>query len=98
MQPFVLFFAEQQGGFDLDQVRPVDEIAKISPHAVFIIDGWEGAAIAMNSPRRFFDAAGEPKQVWMEDGVPHLGMYGNDPPLYEKQVITFFDQYLKIGE
>jgi uncharacterized protein len=95
MQPFVLFFAERQGEFDLDQVRPVDEIAKISPRAVFVIDGWEGAAVAMNSPHRLFDAAGEPKQLWVEDGVPHLGTYGYNPPEYEKRVIGFFDEYLK---
>jgi pimeloyl-ACP methyl ester carboxylesterase len=95
MQPFVLFFAEQQSGMGLDQVCPVDKIAKISPRAVFVIDGWEGSAIAMNSPHRLFDAAGEPKQLWMEDGVPHLGTYGFDPLEYEKRVIGFFDEYLK---
>lgn len=95
MQPFVLFFAEKQSGVDLDQVRPVGEIAKISPRAVFIIDGWEGAAIAMNSPHRLFDAAGEPKQLWAEDGVPHLGTFEYDPKKYERRVISFFDEYLK---
>ncbi|MDO9303350.1 MAG: alpha/beta hydrolase [Anaerolineales bacterium] len=95
MQPFVLFFAEKQSRVDLDQARPVDEIAKISPRAVFIIDGWDGAAVAMSSPYRLFDAAGEPKQLWVEDGVPHLTMYGNDPIEYEKRVIGFFDEYLK---
>jgi len=95
MQPFVLFWGEQLSNSEIDQVRPVDEIAKISPHAVFIIDGWEGAAVAMNSPYRLFDAASEPKQLWVEDGVPHLGMYGNNPKKYERRVIGFFDEYLK---
>lgn len=95
MQPFVLFFAEQQSGMDLDQVRPVDAIAKISPRGVFVIDGWDGAAIAMNSPHRLFDAAGEPKQLWAEDGVPHLKTYENNPLEYEKRVIGFFDESLK---
>jgi uncharacterized protein len=95
MQPFVLFFGGWLSGTDIDQVRPVDEIAKISPRAVFIIDGWEGEAIAMNSPNRFFEAAGEPKQLWVKEGVPHLGMYANDPIEYEKRVIGFFDEYLK---
>ena len=95
MQPFVLFFGEWLSGSEMDQVRPVDEIAKISPRAVFIIDGWEGGAIAMNSPYRLFDAAGEPKQLWVEDGVPHLTMYANDPTGYEKRVIGFFDEHLK---
>jgi fermentation-respiration switch protein FrsA (DUF1100 family) len=95
MQPFVLFFGARLSGSKIDQVRPVDEIAKISPRAVFIIDGWDGAAIAMNSPYRLFDAAGEPKQLWVEDGVPHLAMYENDPANYEKKVIGFLDEHLK---
>jgi hypothetical protein len=49
----------------------------------------------MNSPYRLFDAAGELKQLWVEEGVPHLGMYGNNPIEYEKRVISFFDEYLK---
>jgi len=95
MQPFVLFFAEKQNSMDLDQVRPVDEISKISPRAVLIIDGWDGAAIVMNSPYRFLNAAGEPKQLWVEDGVPHLTMYGNNPLEYERRVIHFLDEHLK---
>ena len=95
MQPFVLFFGKQLSGANLEQVRPVDEITKIGPRAVFIIDGWEGSAVAMNSPYRLFDAAGEPKQLWVEEGVPHLTMYGNNPVEYEKRVVGFFDEYLK---
>jgi fermentation-respiration switch protein FrsA (DUF1100 family) len=95
MQPFVLFFGNWLSGAHIDQVRPVDEIAKISPRAVFIIDSWNDGAIAMNSPSRLFDAAGEPKQLWVENGVSHLGMYENDPKRYEKRVIGFFDEYLK---
>ena len=95
MQPFVLFFAERLSRAELDQVRPVDEIKKISPRAVFIIDGWKDAAIAMDSPYRLYEAAGGPKQLWVEEGVPHLAMYPNDPIEYEKRVIGFFDEFLK---
>ena len=95
MQPFVLFSGEWLSNAKLDQVRPVDEIAKISPRAVFIIDGWKDAAITMNSPYRLFDAAGEPKQLWVGEGVSHLAMYANDPIEYEKRVIGFFDEYLR---
>ena len=95
MQPFVLSFGSFFSGAEIDQVRPVNEIGKISPRAVFIIDGWDGAAIAMNSPYRLYDAAGEPKLLWAEDGVPHLGTYGHAPQEYEKRVIEFLGQYLK---
>jgi fermentation-respiration switch protein FrsA (DUF1100 family) len=95
MQPFVIFFSEGLSGAKLDQVRPVDEIAKISPRAVLVIDGWKDAAITMNSPYRLFKAAGEPKQLWVEEGVSHLAMYSNNPFEYEKRVVGFFDEYLK---
>lgn len=95
MQPAIIFFDDWFSGAEVDQVSPVNEIGRISPRPVFIIDGWDGAAIAMNSPYRLFDAAGEPKQLWAEDGVPHLGTYGHDPQEYKKRVIEFLDQYLK---
>jgi fermentation-respiration switch protein FrsA (DUF1100 family) len=95
IRPFITFFGKWSSNTHFDQVRPVDEIAKISPRPVFIIDGWEDGAIEMNSPHRLFDAAEEPKQLWVEDGVPHLGMYTNNPKKYEGRVTGFFDEYLK---
>lgn len=94
IQPFIFFFGEYHSGVDIDDIRPVDVIGRISPRPVFIIDGWEGAAIVMNSPYRLFDAAQEPKQIWVEEGVPHLGMYAYNPKKYENKVIGFFDSYL----
>lgn len=93
MQPFALFFGDLSSGAKIDQVSPENEIGRISPRAVYIIDGWDGAAIAMNSPHRLYAAANEPKQIWVEDGVPHLGMYGNNPQEYEKRVIGFFYEW-----
>lgn len=93
-QPFVMFWGEYLSGAEIDDVRPVDVIGEISPRPVFIIDGWEGSAVVMNSPYVLFEAAQEPKQLWVEDGVPHLGMLGNDPKAYENKVIEFFDVYL----
>ncbi len=94
LQPLYLSTWEFLSGADLNRIRPVDEIAQISPRAVFIIDGWAGGAIAMNSPYRLYDAAREPKQIWVEKGVPHLGMYGTYPEAYAEKVIAFFDGYL----
>lgn len=93
-QPFVMVWSEYYTGADIDEVRPVDVIGRISPRPVFVIDGWEGAAEWMNSPYRLYEAAHEPKELWVEDGVPHLGMYANNPAEYEKRVIQFFDKWL----
>jgi len=94
MQPFVALFWESSSGAEMDQVRPVDEIAKISPRAVFIIDSRQKGAVLMNSPQRLYDAAREPKQMWVEEGVPHLGMIVYYRESYIERVIKFFDKYL----
>jgi uncharacterized protein len=95
MEPLVINLYELHSGIHVDDVRPVDKIARISPRAIFIIDGWQGGAILMNSPNRLYDAAKQPKKIWTEEDVPHLGMYNFNPALYEYKVIDFFEQHLK---
>lgn len=93
-QPFILFWGEYYSGMEFEAVNAEAVIHAISPRPVFIIDGWEGGAVEMNAPYRLYDAALEPKELWVEDGVSHLGMYGNNPARYERKVIRFFDEWL----
>ena len=93
-QPFVLFWGEYYSGAEIDDVNPELAIGKISPRPVFVIDGWQGGAMAMNSPHRLYEAANEPKEIWVEDDVPHLGMFARYPNKYENKVIRFFDIWL----
>ncbi len=97
IQPFALFLWESETNARVEDVNVEQEIGRISPRAVFIIDGWYGGAILMNSPYRLYEAAHEPKELWAEDGVPHLGTYAHNPKRYENRVIRFFDEWL-LGE
>ncbi|MCC7118651.1 MAG: alpha/beta fold hydrolase [Anaerolineales bacterium] len=95
--PLVAASGEYHAGVDLRKISPVSEIEKISPRAVFIIDGWDGSAKAASFPYLLYNAANEPKEIWTEAGIPHLGMLANNPKKYQRQVINFFNQYL-LGE
>jgi fermentation-respiration switch protein FrsA (DUF1100 family) len=94
-EPFIIGLYQFHSGIRVEDVRPVDAIPRISPRAVFIIDGWQGGAIIMNSPNRLYDAAKQPKDIWMEKGVRHLGMYNFNPAYYKSRVIGFFEKYLR---
>ena len=94
MRPLIRFFAERATGASFDMVRPVDDIAKISPRPVFIIQGMEDAMVPLDSAQRLYDAAGEPRQLWLENDVWHLGMFVQYKEKYTEQVIGFFDSYL----
>ena len=94
MRSLIRYFAERETGLSLDLVRPVDNIALISPRPVFIIQGMGDEMVPLDSAQRIYDAAGEPKQLWVEDDVPHLNMYAYYKTRYTKRVIKFFDSYL----
>jgi fermentation-respiration switch protein FrsA (DUF1100 family) len=94
LRPLVRFFAETETGVSVNEVRPEDDIGKISPRAVFIIQGMQDGAIPVDSAQRLFDAAGLPRSLWTEESAHHLGMFPQFPEEYEKRVIKFFDEYL----
>ncbi len=94
MRSLIQFFAEEESGVTLDQVRPVDDIALISPRPVFLIQGMSDGMVPLDSAQRLYDAAGEPRQLWLENNVHHLGMYTYYETMYTERVIEFFDEYL----
>jgi fermentation-respiration switch protein FrsA (DUF1100 family) len=94
MRPLIRFFAKNETGIRLDMVRPLDDIARISPRPVFIIQGMGDRMVSIDSAQSLYDAAGEPRQLWLEDGVPHLGMFVSYKVEYTERVIGFFDKYL----
>lgn len=94
MRSLIRFFAERQSGVTVDSVRPLEDVAHISPRPVFLIQGMGDGMVPLNSAQRLYDAAGEPRQLWTENEVPHLNMYAFYKTRYTKRVIKFFDEYL----
>ena len=94
MRSLIEFFAAWKTGVNPDLVRPIDDISKISPRPVFIIQGMSDGMVPLDSAQRLYDAAGEPRQLWEEKDVPHLNMYAYYKTRYIKRAIQFFDQYL----
>jgi fermentation-respiration switch protein FrsA (DUF1100 family) len=98
MRSLIRFFAERKSGVALNLVRPVDDIARISPRPVFIIQGMADGMVPLDSAQRLYDAAGEPRQIWVENDVPHLNMYAYYKTRYIKRVIKFLDEYLLVKQ
>lgn len=94
MRGLIRFFAERQSGVSVSSVRPIDDIARISPRPVFLIQGMGDGMVPLDSAERLYEAAGEPRQLWTENDVPHLNMYAFYKTRYTKRVMKFFDEYL----
>jgi fermentation-respiration switch protein FrsA (DUF1100 family) len=94
LRPLVRFFAEREAGMSVEMVRPVDHIARLSPRPILIIQGLADDSIPIQSAQRLYDAALEPKLLWQELNVGHVGMRTVYPEQYEKKVFAFFDSAL----
>ncbi|MGE5251152.1 MAG: alpha/beta hydrolase [Bacteroidota bacterium] len=94
LRPLVYLYGRMKTGVSVGWLRPVEDIARISPRPVLLIQGLDDSAIPPDSARRLYEAAGEPRSLWVEPGVVHMGMYRSFPGQYTSRVIGFFDRAL----
>jgi len=74
---------------DPAQLRPIDRIH--SQHEpIFIIAGDADRHTTLAQSRALFDAAGEPKQLWVVAGAEHVDLADHAPDEYANRVLAFF--------
>jgi len=92
--PLMVMLGEWQTGLDVNLVRPVDDIAQLSPRPVLLIHGLSDNVIPPENARRLYQAAGEPKSLWLPAGVGHGTSARQRPAEFEARVVAFFDAAL----
>jgi fermentation-respiration switch protein FrsA (DUF1100 family) len=92
--PLIQWFIERANGVPTSDVAPIQVIHSISPRPVFLMQGGKDTVIPPNSGQRLYDAAGEPRQLWLEPELEHVEFWWARPKEYEKRVVAFFEQYL----
>jgi dipeptidyl aminopeptidase/acylaminoacyl peptidase len=88
--PLTVAFAQRQTGLHISEVRPIDDIPSIAPRPIFIIHGTGDDLIPAEQGLRLYEAAREPKELWMIDMMGHESAINLFPDEYEKRVIGFF--------
>jgi dipeptidyl aminopeptidase/acylaminoacyl peptidase len=78
----------------LEDVSPIGVIAKISPRPVHLIAGQSDDRMTAMDAHRFFEAASQPKELWIVPAAGHgetLIMAGQT---YPERVVNFFKRTL----
>ena len=94
LNPLAKFLAEIRTGISLDDVSPVNVITRISPRPVYIVHSSADKVAPPDAGQVLYEAAREPKFLWLEEGVPHQQIFLSDPQRYKKRLIGFFDEWL----
>jgi dipeptidyl aminopeptidase/acylaminoacyl peptidase len=87
-------FAEYRKQFSRDEVRPQDVIDQISPRPLLLIHGIDDQRITQSQAMDLFDAANEPKCMWLVEGADHGEVRSPLLDTQVKDIISFFDQTL----
>jgi uncharacterized protein len=91
--PFAWPMAPFLGG-TYDPIRYVDQIA---PRPLLFIHGDADKIIPLEMSKALFDAAKEPKELWIIPGAGHLECRRKAGAEYEKKVAAFFDAASALG-
>jgi fermentation-respiration switch protein FrsA (DUF1100 family) len=93
--PLVVFFGQRETGLNLRQVRPVDDVGRIAPRPILIVHGALDGAVPPENARRLYEAAGEPKELYLVAGAGHGGYAAVAQREYEERVVGFLDRWLR---
>ncbi|UCH58708.1 MAG: alpha/beta hydrolase, partial [Anaerolineales bacterium] len=75
------------------QVSPIDDLPSISPRPLLLIYG-EGEAGSGRALAQF-DAAREPKTLWIVPGGAHGSNFAASPGEYQSRIVEFFNAALQ---
>lgn len=89
-------FAEWRKGFSRREVRPEAVIARIAPRPLLLIFGSKDRFIRRDQAIELFEAAKEPKYLWMMEGAGHSQVRAVVMDQLVPEVITFLDGAFQI--
>lgn len=88
------YFLLWKAGYRGRDVEPLRDVAGIAPRPLFIIHATGDDYIPVQDAYQLYDAASEPKELWVGEGTSHCGMYFFDRALYCRRVTDFFATHL----
>ena len=82
-------------GIDVNGIRPVDVIARISPRPLLLVHCANDRTLPLDNSERIFTAAKQPKQFWRVPACGHTEGLETARAGYEHLVGGFFQESLR---
>lgn len=91
LTPVLLVQLGPRLGMSPQDLRPIDRIARLEA-PVFVLSGAEDRHTTRAETERLFEAAREPKELWIVPGAAHVDLYRAAGAVYEAKVLEFLDR------
>jgi fermentation-respiration switch protein FrsA (DUF1100 family) len=73
---------------------PVEVVDRISPRPLFLLHGTEDDIIPVESAHALIERAGEPKELWLIEGLKHVQGLELAYETFTARVLAFFERWL----
>jgi dipeptidyl aminopeptidase/acylaminoacyl peptidase len=73
---------------------PMQRVAHIAPRGLLLIAPAEDRLVSPEQSRRMYEAAGEPKELFVVEGAAHAEAHVVAPEAYERRVLEFLARHL----
>jgi dipeptidyl aminopeptidase/acylaminoacyl peptidase len=73
---------------------PIHRVASIAPRGLLLIAPTGDQTVSPGQSQRMFDAAGEPKELFVVEGAAHADAHATAPEAYERRVLDFLARFL----
>lgn len=90
----ILWLTSREIGVDLNESRPIDDIGSISPRPILVIHGTADEVVQVSHAYRLYEAAGDPKQLFIIEGRHHADWGVSPSGEYATMLLAFLTQYL----
>jgi dipeptidyl aminopeptidase/acylaminoacyl peptidase len=77
-------------GFNPNDIEPVKVISRIAPRPLLLIHGTADPAIPWQQSQELYDAAKEPKSLWLVEGAGHGDARKLQPETYLSVLLAFY--------
>lgn len=81
-------------GCSLPESDPLRWVSRLAPRPLFLIHGERDRSVPASDARRLYEAAGQPKELWIAPGADHRAVDQLYPEEYMDRVLAFFDKWL----
>jgi len=87
-----MHWAEWRLGCHYSELSPTGKVGEIAPRPLLLIHGERDGLIPVENARRLFEAAGQPKELWVVPGAGHVGAFDAAGDEYRDRVVAFFEK------
>ena len=80
--------------YKMQAFDPVEAIGQIAPRPVFLMHGDQDDVVPVASAHALYERAGEPKELWLIEGLKHCKALDEAYDPFTSRVVEFFDRWL----